>query len=210
MATSCPTPTMATKFVQESAWALRLRCASVGGSEQAASSTSCLREPTLCIQSCLLLDSEASAELGRLRSVMMLNHLEVHRQSQMIARHTGTVWSTANASHQAVTGQTHWHYTTTHPHSVHTVTLITTFVKKSLFCRVRIRTPSICSFPFQQGVEVLIVRTCTGFQSRLCSLKYLWSHVKNYLEQLSRAPGVILLSFMNAYGVWYKQESLSC
>ena len=47
-----------------SAWALRLPCASVGGSEQAVSSTSRLREPTLCIRSCLLLDSEASAELG--------------------------------------------------------------------------------------------------------------------------------------------------
>ena len=55
---------MAAKFVQESAWALRLHCASVGGSEQAVSSTSHLHEPTLCIQSCLLLDSEASAELG--------------------------------------------------------------------------------------------------------------------------------------------------
>ena len=64
MATSCPASTMAAKFVQESAWALRLCCASVGGSEQAVSSTSCLREPTLCIQSCLLLDFEASAELG--------------------------------------------------------------------------------------------------------------------------------------------------
>ena len=64
MATSCPAPTMAAKFVQESAWALQLRCASVGGSEQAVSSTSCLRGPTLCAQSCLLLESEASAELG--------------------------------------------------------------------------------------------------------------------------------------------------
>ena len=64
MATSCPAPRMAAKFVQGSAWALRLRCASVGGSEQAVSSTSRLREPTLCVQSCLLLDSEDSAELG--------------------------------------------------------------------------------------------------------------------------------------------------
>ena len=31
---------------------------------QAVSSTSRLREPTLCVQSCLLLESEASAELG--------------------------------------------------------------------------------------------------------------------------------------------------
>ena len=60
MATSCPAPRMAAKFVQESAWPLP----SVGGSEQAVSSTSRLREPTLCVQSCLLLDSEASAELG--------------------------------------------------------------------------------------------------------------------------------------------------
>ena len=52
---------MAAKFVQESAWALQLRCVS----EQAVSSTSRLREPTLCIQSRLLLDSEASAELGK-------------------------------------------------------------------------------------------------------------------------------------------------
>ena len=64
MAISCPVPTMAVKFVQESAWTLRLHCASVGGSEQAVSSTSCLREPTLCVPSCLLLDSEASTELG--------------------------------------------------------------------------------------------------------------------------------------------------
>ena len=64
MATGCPAPTMATKFVQGSAWALRLHCASVGGSEQVVSSTSRLREPTLCGQSCMLLDSEASAELG--------------------------------------------------------------------------------------------------------------------------------------------------
>ena len=63
MATSCPAPTMVAKFVQESTWALRLRCAS-GGSEQVVSCTSCLCEPTLCVQSCLLLDSEASAELG--------------------------------------------------------------------------------------------------------------------------------------------------
>ena len=47
-----------------SAWTLRLRSASVGGSEQAVSSTSHLRGPTLCAQSCLLLESEASAELG--------------------------------------------------------------------------------------------------------------------------------------------------
>ena len=69
---------MAAKFVQESAWALRLPCASVGGSEQAVSTTSCLPEPTLCIQLRLLLDSEAFAELhgGRLRSVMMRNPLE--------------------------------------------------------------------------------------------------------------------------------------
>ena len=64
MTTSCPIPTMVAKFVQESAWVLQLRCASVGGSEQAVSSTSRLREPTLCIQSYLLLASEASAELG--------------------------------------------------------------------------------------------------------------------------------------------------
>ena len=59
MAMSCPAPTMATKFVQEKAWALQLRCASVGGSEQAVASSSRPHEPTLCIQSCLLLDSEA-------------------------------------------------------------------------------------------------------------------------------------------------------
>ena len=64
MATSCPAPTIAAKFVQESVWALRLRCASVGGSEQVVSSTSRLREPTLCVRSCLPLDFEASAELG--------------------------------------------------------------------------------------------------------------------------------------------------
>ena len=64
MTTSCPAPTMATKFVQEGAWALRLHCASVGGSEQAVASSSHLCEPTLCVQSCLLLDSDASAELG--------------------------------------------------------------------------------------------------------------------------------------------------
>ena len=51
-------------FVQESAWVLQLRCASVHGSEQAVSSISCLCEPALCVQSCLLLDSEAFAELG--------------------------------------------------------------------------------------------------------------------------------------------------
>ena len=33
---------------------------------------------------------------------------------------------------------------------------------------------SISLFPFQQGVEVLIVQICTRFQSRLRSLKYLW------------------------------------
>ena len=47
-------------------------------------------------------------------------------------RDTATVWSTTNASHQAVTCQTHWHYIATHPHSVHTLTLIP-FVKKSCF-----------------------------------------------------------------------------
>ena len=55
---------MAAKFVQESAWALHLHCVSVGGSEQVIASSSRLCEPTLCIQSCLLLDFEASAELG--------------------------------------------------------------------------------------------------------------------------------------------------
>ena len=54
MATSCPTPTMATKFVQESAWTLRLRCASMDGSERAVSSTSRLREPTLAVHSVML------------------------------------------------------------------------------------------------------------------------------------------------------------
>ena len=67
-----PLPTIATNFVQESAWVLRLHIF-VNGSEQAVASSSHLREPTLCIQSCLLLDSDASAELGRLRSVPMLN-----------------------------------------------------------------------------------------------------------------------------------------
>ena len=86
----CP-HNMAGNFVQESAWALRLYCACVGGSEQAIASSSRLHKPTLCVQSCLLLDSDASAKLGRLRSVPMLDPLEVHRQSQMIARHTGTV-----------------------------------------------------------------------------------------------------------------------
>ena len=67
---SCPAPFRSGwrkgarhKTSTRGAWALRLCCASVGGSEQAVSSTSCLREPTLCIQSCLLLDFEASAEL---------------------------------------------------------------------------------------------------------------------------------------------------
>ena len=36
----------------------------MGGSEQVVSSTSCLRGPTLCTLSCLLLESEAFAELG--------------------------------------------------------------------------------------------------------------------------------------------------
>ena len=36
----------------------------MGGSEQAITCFSHLCEPTLCIQSCLLLDSDASAELG--------------------------------------------------------------------------------------------------------------------------------------------------
>ena len=35
---------------------------------------------------------------------------------------------------------------------------------------------SICSFPFQQEVEVLIVRTCTRFK-HLRSLKYLWPYL---------------------------------
>ena len=91
MATSCPAPTMAAKFVQESAWVLRLHCAPVGGSEQAVSSTSHLHEPTRCVWSCLPLGSEASAELGEADIVTMWNSLEVHRQSWMIARHTGTV-----------------------------------------------------------------------------------------------------------------------
>ena len=83
---------MAAKFVQESAWALRLRCASVGGSEQAVSSTSRLREPTLRVRSCLPLDSEASAELGEADiSEDAESFGTVHRQSRMIARHTGTV-----------------------------------------------------------------------------------------------------------------------
>ena len=41
-----------------------MRCASVGGSEQAVCSTSHLHEPTLSVWSCLRLDSEVSAELG--------------------------------------------------------------------------------------------------------------------------------------------------
>ena len=36
----------------------------MGGSEQAVASSSRLREPTLGVQSCLLLDSDASAEPG--------------------------------------------------------------------------------------------------------------------------------------------------
>ena len=82
---------MAAKFVQESAWALQLRCASVGGSEQVVFSTSRLRGPTLCAQSCLLLESEASAELGEAKISDAAESLEVHRQSRMIVRHTGTV-----------------------------------------------------------------------------------------------------------------------
>ena len=39
-------------------------CAFVGGSEQAVSSTRHFCEPTLCVWSCLLRDSEVSAELG--------------------------------------------------------------------------------------------------------------------------------------------------
>ena len=45
-------------------------------------SSSCLCEPTLCVQSCMLLDSEFLQKWRRLRSVTMLNPLEVHRQSQ--------------------------------------------------------------------------------------------------------------------------------
>ena len=60
-----PRPTMAAKFVQESAWGCDcVVCLWVGLSKRFYS-TSCLREPTLCTQSCLLLDSEASAELGK-------------------------------------------------------------------------------------------------------------------------------------------------
>ena len=45
-------------------------------------------------------------------------------------------WQPCNANHQAVTSQIHWHYITTHPHSVHTVhtvTLITIFCLKNVF-----------------------------------------------------------------------------
>ena len=66
-------------------WALRLRCASVGGSAQAVFSTSCLCEPTLCIQSCLPLDFEASAELGEADINDDAEPLEVPKKSQMIA-----------------------------------------------------------------------------------------------------------------------------
>ena len=55
------------KIYTKSAWALHLRCASVDGSEQAITCTSSshLCEPTLCAQSCLLLDSDISVELGK-------------------------------------------------------------------------------------------------------------------------------------------------
>ena len=48
----------------------------------------------------------------------------------------------------------------------------------------------ICSFPFQQGVEELIVRTCTHFQSRLCSLKAFSHLILFECEVNSHSPDV--------------------
>ena len=86
MATSCPAYTITYKK-----WALRLRCACVGG-------TYCrLREPTLCDQSCCMpLESDASAELGEAEITVPAGAESFGSQqavglAQMIARHTGTV-----------------------------------------------------------------------------------------------------------------------
>ena len=58
MATSCPT----LQWPQNLYKKVHGHCnyASVDGSEQAVASSSCLHEPILCNQSCLLLDSDAS------------------------------------------------------------------------------------------------------------------------------------------------------
>ena len=76
----------------------------------------------------------------------MLNPLEASPQAVTDDRDNWDTqglsdWWPYNASHQIATSQTHWHYITTHPHSVHTVTLITTFVTV-FFCHVCTRTPS--------------------------------------------------------------------
>ena len=81
--------------------------ACVGGSEQAIASFSRLHEPTPCDQSCCMpLESDASAELGEAEITVpagaeSFGSPQAVGLAQMIARHTGTVLSTANASHQA-------------------------------------------------------------------------------------------------------------
>ena len=132
---------MAAKFVQ-----VHGRCdcisASVGGSEQAVSSTSHLRGPTLCAQSCLLLESEASAELGAKFSddaesfgspQAVMDDCETRRDCLIDSQCKPP--SNDRPDTLAL-------YTLQPTLTRHTVTLITTFCKKSLFCRVRICTPS--------------------------------------------------------------------
>ena len=136
MATSCcPTLTLATKFVQESAWALMwLHCMSVGGSEQAVVSTSCLcEEPTLCVQSCLLLDSEASVELGEAEISdnaeffgsprAVTDDHKTHRDCLIDSQ------CKSPSSERPDTLALHCNS----PYSVHIVTLITIFCKRKLF-----------------------------------------------------------------------------
>ena len=119
-------------------WVLRLRCVCVGGSEQAIASFSHLHEPTRCDQSCCMpLESGASAELAGEAEITVSAC-----RWWILWKSTGSPPGTDDCeTHKdcLIDGQckppsrqTHWHYITTHPHPVHTATLITTFVKKSL------------------------------------------------------------------------------
>ena len=110
---------------------IQLHCASVGGSEQAIAISSHLREAWAnCVRSVMLVSrficfcttgkAEISADAESFGSPQTVtDDRKTHRDCLIDGQ----------CKPQAVTDQTHWHYITTHPHSVHTVTLITTFCK---------------------------------------------------------------------------------
>ena len=123
MAMSCPASTMAT-IMYKKCMGVVIALACVGGSEPAIACFSHLHEPTLCDQSCCMpLESDVSVELGE--AEITVPSAESFGGQQAIPgtddrkTHKDCLID-GQCKPPSSDRQTHWHYTITHPHSVHT------------------------------------------------------------------------------------------